>query len=124
MKTDDAPSLTDLAAEIAHLREQMAASQRYLREMQRLQRRLDTVESALGVVQGWIKERQEGPAAESRRLWLKASVAAISAGGISMLTLAERRRDGTIPRHGWRKINSRCYEYREDVILSVLLGKP
>lgn len=70
----------------------------------------------------WRQEAAQTPAERARIRWMSAADTCALAGNLTLRTLRERRVRGQIPRYAWRKVNSRRYEYREDIMLSTNLG--
>lgn len=119
MKADD-DYMT--ATEAAQLRAEIASARKWMKQWDADRRKMLELERQLAVVAQVVADLKSDPAKLAKVAWVKAADAAVLSGGISLNQLANRRKAGVIPRHGWRQINARVFEYRTDVILSVMLA--
>lgn len=125
MKDDDnsTPDASEYIVRLMDARAYKEAAELLIKEQRADRRRITRLEKTISYIEEVVNLLRENPAALSRICWIKAADAAVLGGGITMEQLRIRRIKGTIPRHGWRQINKRVFEYREDVILASL-GTP
>jgi hypothetical protein len=101
-----------LKTSLLDTKRQLYAHSKLIMEALELQRQIDLLKTVIRDL------RNNGTATI---VWIKAADAALLGGGISLNQLRSDRRNGIIPLHGWRKKNSRVYEYRQDIICSLFL---
>jgi predicted RNase H-like nuclease (RuvC/YqgF family) len=125
MNFDDTSTEASLRAEIAELREQLDQQRAWIRRMARSAEVIKSLDASIARLTTQVQELRQTPASLSRIAWIKARHAAVLGGGITLGQLTLRRKAGLFGPEGvgWRKINARTIEYREDIVLSAFLAK-